>query len=176
MPSWPHAPPHCIHTAGIYMVTCGTYLKSHFFRSEENLCLLHNTFLQYAKEANWILHAWAVFSNHYHFVGESSKDSEPLTQWLGSLHRMTAIKVNERDNVTGRKVWYQYWDTHITIHKSYLARLHYVHQNPVKHGLVLTASQYPWCSAATFEMQATPSFVKTVYSFKTDKIKVFDEF
>ena len=104
MPSWPHAPPHCIHTAGIYMVTCGTYLKSHFFRSEENLCLLHDTLLQYAKEANWILHAWAVFSNHYHFVGESSKDSEPLTQWLGSLHRMTAMKVNEHDNVTGRKV------------------------------------------------------------------------
>ena len=35
--------------------------------------------------------------------------------------------------------------------KSYLARLNYVHQNPVKHGLVRVANQYRWCSAAWLE-------------------------
>jgi putative transposase len=64
----------------------------------------------------------------------------------------------------------------LTFEKSYLARLNYVHQNAVKHGLVRIANQYPWCSAAWFERTATPAQVETIYSFKTDKVRVFDEF
>ena len=176
MNKWPHAPPHILENSGIYMVTCGTYLKAHHFQSEERLKLLHDTLLAMAKEAGWIFHAWAVFSNHYHFIAESPKDPKNLPQWLGRLHHATAMKVNQQDNAPSRQVWYQYWDRLITIHTSYLARLHYVHQNPVKHGIVLEASQYPWCSAGSFEMHAARSFVKSVYSFKLDKLKIYDEF
>src|ERR1700689_3090201 len=42
------------------------------------------------------------------------------------------------------------------------ARLHYVHRNPVHHGLVRAATAYPWCSAAWFETEAPASFRKTV--------------
>ena len=57
-----------------------------------------------------------------------------------------------------------------------LARLNYVHQNAVKHGLVPAANQYPWCSAPWSETNARPGSVKSVYSFKTDRIKVPDDF
>ncbi len=80
------------------------------------------------------------------------------------------------DQTVGRKVWYNYWDTKLTFERSYLARLNYVHQNPVKHGLVRVASQYPWCSAAWFERTASPATVKTIYSFKTDKVKIDDDY
>jgi len=40
--------------------------------------------------------------------------------------------------------------------------------------LVLVANQYPWCSAAWFERTASPATVKTIYSFKTDKLKIDD--
>ena len=76
----------------------------------------------------------------------------------------------------GRTVWHNFWDTKLTFRQSYLARLHYVHQNPVKHGLVRNANQYPWCSAPWFERVATPSTVKTIYGFKIDKLKVHDDF
>ena len=51
-----------------------------------------------------------------------------------------------------------------------------MHQNAVKHGLVRVANQYPWCSAAWFERVASPAQVKTIYSFKTDQVKVEDDF
>jgi putative transposase len=51
-----------------------------------------------------------------------------------------------------------------------------VHQNPVKHGLVKVANHYRWCSAAWFERTAAPAMVKTIYSFKTDQLKIFDDF
>jgi putative transposase len=46
----------------------------------------------------------------------------------------------------------------------------------VKHGLVSVANQYPWCSTSWFETNARPGFVKSVYSFKTDRINVPDDF
>lgn len=84
--------------------------------------------------------------------------------------------INGLDNLPNRKIWYQFWDSHITNQTSYFARLNYVHKNPVKHGLVGQASNYPWCSAYQFEKQANKAFVKSVYSFDYTKVKIFDEF
>ena len=76
----------------------------------------------------------------------------------------------------GRKVWYNYRETRLTYEKSYLARLNYVHTNPARHGLVLVANKYPWCSAAWFERTASPTMVKSIYRFKTERISVTDDF
>jgi putative transposase len=46
----------------------------------------------------------------------------------------------------------------------------------VKHGLVARASLYPWYSAAWFERTARAAQVKTIYGFKLDKVKVYDEY
>jgi hypothetical protein len=43
-------------------------------------------------------------------------------------------------------------------------------------GLVPVANQYAWCSDAWFESNARSGFVKSVYSFNTDRIKVPDDF
>ena len=80
------------------------------------------------------------------------------------------------DEAEGRKVWRNFWDTKLTWEKSYFARLNYVHQNPVKHGLVLVANQYRWRPAAWFERTASASMVKTIYGFKTDKLKIDDDY
>lgn len=176
MTHWPHAPPHLFSSQGIYIVTAGTYLKTHIFQNPDRLDLLQMALISHAKTFAWELHAWAIFSNHYHFVAQAPKNPENLSTFIAQLHHSTAVEVNRKDDTLNRKVWYQFWDTCITSHTSYLARLNYVHQNPVKHGVVQKASQYPWCSAYKFENQASPSFVKSVYSFDFTKVKVFDEF
>ncbi|HCE46510.1 MAG TPA: hypothetical protein DET40_23440 [Lentisphaeria bacterium] len=56
------------------------------------------------------------------------------------------------------------------------ARLKYVHNNPVHHGVVPVAENYTWCSAGWFNMHGEAAFKKTVESFKTDSLKVFDDF
>jgi len=95
---------------------------------------------------------------------------------LSFLHVKTAEWVNKLDGATGRQVWFNFWDTRLTHQRSCLARLNYVHQNAVKHGLVSVACQYPWCSAAWFERTASPAMVKAIYRFKTDRLSVLDEF
>lgn len=80
------------------------------------------------------------------------------------------------DNLPGRNVWYRAWDTRLSFEKSYLARLAYVHKNPVKHGLVDNAEDYPYCGAKWFAENANRPFYETVMSFKTDRVNVYDDF
>jgi putative transposase len=173
---WPHAPMHRLSEHGTYMVTAGTLHKEHLFRGRDRLTLVESKLLAIAKQCGWQLEAWAVFSNHYHFVAHALAGCEKLDHVLKRLHGDTATTLNRLDHSPGREVWYNFWDTHLTFEKSYLARLNYVHQNAVRHGLVRVANQYPWCSAAWFERTATRAQVRTIYSFKTGKVKVVDDF
>ena len=177
---WPHAPTHRLSESGTYIVTAGTHCREHFFSGEDRLKSLHGGLLKYAKRYGWRLEAWAVFPNHYHFVGHSPADApdgaESLSAFLGHLHSRSADWINRLDARSGRKVWHNFWETRLTFEPSYLARLNYVHQNAVKHGLVPVANQYPWCSAAWFERTATPAQVATIYGFKTDSLKILDDF
>jgi len=176
---WPHAPTHRLAVPGTYLVTGATYLKAHHFRGAERLRVLHRGLLKMAQEFGWHLEAWAVFSNHYHFVGHSpvgAASAESLSEMLGRLHSKSAAWVNRLDNSHGRQVWHNFWDTRLSFQRSYLARLNYVHQNPVKHGLVPVANQYPWCSARWFERTASAAKVKSIYRFKIEGVQVADDF
>jgi putative transposase len=173
---WPHAPTHRLAGAGVFMVTAGTYKKEHLFRDGPLLGMLHRALLTIAAQHGWRLEAWSVFPNHYHFIAHSPPKAGTLVPFLRELHSRTAVAVNEHDATPGRKVWHNYWDSRLTHERSYLARLHYVHQNALKHGLVPVANQYRYCSAAWFERIATPAQVKTIYSLKTDRVNVRDDF
>ena len=173
---WPHAPIHRFDSSGIYMVTGATFYKDLLFRTPKMLTLLEEHLLSLAKKHRWQLEAWSVFANHYHFVGRRDEQTNSLSEFLQELHTVTAIELNRFDHCEGRNVWYNFWDSKLTFERSYLARLNYVHQNPVKHGLVPVAHRYPWCSAAWFERTASPAAVKMIYSFKTDKLKIDDDY
>jgi putative transposase len=176
---WPHAPVHQLSECGIYFVTAGTYLKVHHFRGDVRLGVLQRGLLSLCQAKGWQVEAWAVFSNHYHFVARSpdTKDSaESLRSILAELHFKTASWVNKLDDARGRTIWQNYRDTALTFERSYFARLNYVHQNPVKHGLVDDARQYPWCSAEWLEQSATPAQLATLHSFKIDRVSVYDDF
>jgi len=157
------------------MVTSGTYQKQPLFRDSSALTGLTNLLLDLAEKHGWKLQAWAVFPNHYHFIGDTEKHS-PLSDLIRELHARSAIEINHRDETPGRKVWFQYWDSQITFHRSYLARLNYVHQNPVRHRVVQTAIDYSWCSAGWFKRRAEPAFLKTVSSFPIDRVSIPDEY
>jgi putative transposase len=176
MPDWHHAPLHRLADAGVYCVTAATYLKQHHFRSRKHLDLLQEMFFEFTRRFGWQLQAWAFFSNHYHFVGFTPNSAETLSRMLNEFHSASARELNRTDGVRGRKVWFQFWETQLTIAGSYLARLKYVTENPVHHNIVERATNYRWCSASWFEENATSSFYKAVSGMKTDRVKIVDDF
>jgi putative transposase len=174
--AWPHAPLHRLGEKGIYFVTSATYLKHHHFRGAERLAVLQRGLLKVCEDFQWRLEAWAVFSNHYHFVAESPATAESLPAMLGLLHERTTKWSNKLDAAPHRKVWHNYRETHLTFERSYFARLNYTHRNAVKHGLVKEAADYPWCSAAWFSRNTSPAMVKAISRFKTEQVRVPDDF
>ena len=174
MGDWPHAPVHWQFQPGIYMVTAATYHRVPHLAKPYRRDFFQSTLFAAAKEFGWVLHAWAILYEHYHFIAASPKDPATLRHFIAKLHAVTARSYNREDGTPGRRVWFQYWDTHITFQRSYLARLKYVNHNPVKHGLVANAMDYPWCSARWFNENAPRSFVLAVESFRIDRVKVYE--
>jgi len=172
---WPHGPAHRLTLPGGYIVTAGTFQKREFFSTPALLTRLTNLLLNLAEARGWMIQAWAVFPNHYHFVAESQRP-ETLRLLIRELHSRSALQLNREQDAAGRKVWFQYWESRISFHRSYLARLQYVHQNPVHHRFVRNANLYKWCSAGWFERKAPSSFVKVVSSFPIDRVEIPDDF
>ncbi|MEI8139128.1 MAG: hypothetical protein WCI03_04595 [bacterium] len=176
MITWPHSPPHRLSEQGAYMVTCGTHHKDHFLNTPDKLDLFRDLFFTGLAEAEWELHAWAILSNHYHFIASSPSDPGSLRRMISKLHTLSARELNRVDRQPGRKIWFQYFDSHITFTNSYLPRLKYVHHNPAHHGILACAENYPWCSASWFTQTANPSFRTTVEGFQTDTLCITDDF
>lgn len=122
------------------------------------------------------MQAWSILNNHYHFIGKSPDDARTLSRLIQQFHSITAIQINKWDNTIGRQVWYNYWDTCLTYEKSYYARLHYVHINPVKHGLAKNAEDYPFCSYRWFLEKGDENLKIQVLNQPIDKINVEDDF
>src|SRR5919106_719014 len=148
--NWPHAPPHCFTAGGTYIITAATLHRKPFFASEAKLDLLRDTTVELAGSYALVLQAWAFFPNHYHLVVSFENAIATHRDFVRHLHRELAVRLNGRDSTPGRQVMYEFWDTHLTFEKSWLARLRYVHYNPVHHGLAVVATDYPWCSARWF--------------------------
>lgn len=176
MRDWPHSPVHRLSTAGTFMVTAGTYQKVPFFGAPGLLDLLCDTLFATAAHNSWQLQAWAVFPNHYHFIGISPPNTDSLRKFIRFFHSSTATELNKRDGTPARRVWYEYWESQITFQKAYLARLSYVLHNAVRHGLVRVPSEYPWCSAGWFERKAARAFYRTVMSYPFARVKVQDDY
>jgi len=104
---WPHAPTHLLSTRSTYFVTSATYEHAHYFAGAHRLKVLQRGLLTVMKRFNWQIEAWAVFSNHYHFVAKSPRDEDDasnLSDMLSILHVKTAAWVNKLDEVPGREV------------------------------------------------------------------------
>ena len=176
MRTWPHAPSRAVREAGNWIITAATYQKVNLFREAQDLEMLYDAILAAAEEMGWTLEAWAVFSNHYHLVGTSPDKEDAPAELTAKIHRSTAAELNRRHETVGRQVWFRSWPSRITFERSYLARIAYVHFNPVRHGLVRDPIHYPWCSARWFLENSSSAFYETITHMKIDSVGVYDDF
>ena len=97
MTDWPHAPVHRLAEPGAYMVTGATYQKAPYFHSPARLTLLRDALFRLAEQYGWALQAWAIMSNHYHFVALSPAEPATLRKMTRHLHSLAARDVNRLD-------------------------------------------------------------------------------
>jgi len=89
--------------------------------------------------------AWVILDNHYHIEFEA-KESKILPKIINQLHGKLSCLFNKMDNMRGRKIFQNYWDTCIREEKDLWTRFNYIHHNPVKHGYSRRMEDYTFSS------------------------------
>jgi putative transposase len=174
--TYPHNPPHYFVSNTLYIVTGSFLYNKRLLMDDNRKSLVCEILFERAAHWSWELEAWAILENHYHFIARAPENALSLGTLIRQLHSKSAVELNKLDKTMGRKVWHSYWDTCITHETSYHARLHYVHLNPVKHGLVRNAEDYPFCSYRWFLEKADDTFQDTVMNQPIDRVDIFDNF
>ena len=171
---YPHNPAHLFIPKAIYMITGSTLHKREFFNTEKKRSFLHKVLHEKVTELEWEMEAWAILCNHYHFIARAPESASTLPALIRSIHSLSARYVNDIDNKHGRRIWHNYWDKCISSDKAYLERLHYVHCNPVKHGLVEKPEDYPFSSFNWFSEKADIEFRREVLSQSIESLNIID--
>lgn len=113
------------------------------------------------------LHAWVVMPNHVHVlieplaghtVGEILQAEKSFTAkaiLAGGVGLRPAGKMKAGGMPAlpaNRHVWQpDYYDRFIRNERHFAAAVDYIHQNPVKAGLIVQAEEWPWSSAREWE-------------------------
>jgi len=103
--------------------------------------------------------AWVVMPNHVHVLFQPMCDWR-VAQTMASWKKFTATRICafRREATPGsanlpigdevKAGWHrEYWDRFIRDNRHYQQAVEYIHQNPVKAGLVEKAEAWPWSSA-----------------------------
>jgi REP element-mobilizing transposase RayT len=107
--------------------------------------LVENAFL-YFDGVRYRLIAWVVMPNHVHVLIEII-EGYPLDRIIHSWKSYTANEANKILNREGR-FWYpDYYDRFIRDERHFYNAVRYIHENPVKAGLVENPEDWPFSSA-----------------------------
>ncbi len=128
----PHTPLHIYLNNAEYFVTAGTYNKQPLFDTCTKKSLLRDLLKDCVQRFAVKLHAWVILDNHYHLLMRVV-DKDDLTKFIKSLHGQSAIQINKLDRLSGRKVWWNYWDYCPRNKQQFYTRFNYIHINPIKH-------------------------------------------
>ena len=130
-----HRPRHIYMDEHYYFITAGTLHKIEYLNDDFKKHLMEVLMLDVLNDYGCKLDAWVVLDNHYHMLMKTSL-GRAVPKMIAHIHGRSAIELNRIDKETGRRVWYQYWDYCIRNEQDYWKHFNYIHQNPIKHGVV----------------------------------------
>lgn len=109
------------------------------------------TALHHFHQQRYLLHAWIVMPNHVHVLIEPLL-SHSIRDIVHSWKSFTGKKLAESEPQLIRKngrIWQpDYFDRYIRDERHYHSAVLYIHENPVKAGLVGDPSDWRWSSCA----------------------------
>ena len=134
-----HRPPHIYEAGAIYFLSASTLQQQPLFDTDRKKSILRECLKEAAKKYLQSLKAWVIIDWHYHLLA-TVKEERDLPRFIKSFHGSSAIQLNRLDGVTGRQVWYQYWDRMPRSEADYWTFFNYIHLNPIKHKLITDCS------------------------------------
>ncbi|MFH1739074.1 MAG: hypothetical protein ABIH23_08705 [bacterium] len=140
MPSRKH-PVHGVRVINeqptIVLVTVCTKNREPWLATHEIHSLLHSIW----KEASaWLTGRYMIMPDHLHLFAAPGPQDIPLDNWI----RFWKSQFMKQHNKPDRRWQTDHWDTRLRGSERYAEKWEYVCDNPVRHGLVAQAVDWPF--------------------------------
>ncbi len=96
------------------------------------------------EEKKWLLYAYCLMDNHVHLL--INEGAEAISRIMKRINTSYAYYFNTKYKRVGHLLQDRYRSENIESDRYLLAAVRYVHNNPIKAGIVNDASQYRWSS------------------------------
>ncbi len=116
-----------------------------FMRDDRVAQIVKDTLFYYDGKKYKII-AWCIMPNHVHILIEVFNGFS-LSEIIHSWKSFSAHQINKLLNRTGQVWMMEYFDRYIRDYEHFDKVVNYIHNNPVKAGLVKNPAEYRWSSA-----------------------------
>jgi len=126
----------------VYFITCVTFQRKKIFKEKENIDLFWETYRITKEMFRFKRFAYALMYDHFHFLIQPLRyDISLIMKSLKYNYTMKYKKhYSKKDTV---KLWQtRFWDRIIRDDREFEKYFHYIHFNPVKHGIVNKPEEY----------------------------------
>ncbi|MBI5496720.1 MAG: hypothetical protein HY904_17030 [Deltaproteobacteria bacterium] len=119
----------------VFLTVC-TRAREPWLSTQENHQLLRAV---WAQAASWLVGRYVVMPDHLHLFAAPNGGAHSLEAWVAFWKSL----FSRRCGMGGR--WQRdHWDTRLRHGESYASKWEYVRNNPVRHGLVTRAEDWPF--------------------------------
>lgn len=129
---------------GIYHVVLRGINKQTIFEDEEDYEMFLVTLNQYKKKSGYKLFAYCLMSNHIHLLMKTL--DETLGQIFKRIGASYVYWYNQKYDRTGPLFQGRFMSEAVETDEYLMAVLRYIHQNPIKAGIVSKLENYVWSS------------------------------
>ncbi len=130
--------------SGIYHIIMRGINRQVIFNEDEDYHRFLQTLKYYKETSGYELYAYCIMSNHIHLLLKVGP--EPLEQIMRRICGKFVYWYNHKYDRAGYLFQDRFKSEPVEEDAYFLTVLRYIHQNPLKAGIVETLSQYPWSS------------------------------
>lgn len=142
----------------LHFITCSCYRRLPFLNSERARKLFLSILEQTRRRYRFVVVGYVVMPEHVHLLITEPQVGSPSTVMQVLKQRTARALLPERQRrdpsqrelcreETGRSLWEaRFYDFNVWTTKKRVEKLHYMHRNPVKRGLVESPEQWQWSS------------------------------
>ena len=151
------------HTGqGTYFITASAYLKQQLLQSEGTALLFVDVLYHYRGQGKYLLHEFVVMPDHLHLLIAPGAQVT-LERAMQFIKGGYSYRVKKELGLAGERWQTSFHDHRVRDATEYQRFRTYIHQNPVRRGLVDVAERYPYSSAnPKFALDAVPQRLKPV--------------
>lgn len=131
-------------STGVYHVMMRGINKQRIFEDDEDCLKLLNTLAKFQKVSDYTIYAYCLMGNHIHLL--IKEGNEELGNTFKRIGTSYVQWYNGKYSRTGHLFQDRYKSEVVEDERYFLTVLRYIHQNPLKAGIVIDLESYQWSS------------------------------